>query len=97
MKTYYDDYVHHCMRFFARNPQPTFQSEVDRLNWTACQDVLGRLVPTEQEILLSVYREKDTLADNIFRVSKRLCVSQDKIWMMVKQNARAVAKRIKLI
>lgn len=97
MKTYYDDYVHHCMRFFARNPQPTFQSEVDRLNWTACRDALNALTPQQQEILLGVYRERDAIPDNIFQVSRRHTVSQDSVWALVKQNARTVAKRRNLI
>ena len=33
MKTYYSDFVNHCLRFYARYPEAKFKSDTEKKNW----------------------------------------------------------------
>ena len=35
MRTFYTDYIQHCMKFYARHPNPKFRSDADKQNWYA--------------------------------------------------------------
>ena len=93
MRTFYSEYIQHCARFYARHPNPTFRSDVDKWNWIACDRALKGFEQREREIILFVYREGDTIADNIYQVSKRLDIHQDAIWKLIAKFERTVAKR----
>lgn len=97
IRPYYSDYVTHCMNFYARYPNPTFRTEIDKLNWKACDYAIRKFSPVDREILLSIYRERDSLADNVYEISVSLKVNQDKVWSLISELERNVAKRRKLI
>ena len=40
MRTFYSEYVQHCMRFYARHTNPKFRSDADKKNWFACDSAL---------------------------------------------------------
>ena len=97
MRTFYSEYVQHCMRFYARHPHPTFRSETDKQNWNVCDSVIKEFTPFEVDILMSVYREGDTIPDNIYKISVDRSVKQDCIWKLVNELERKVAERRNLI
>lgn len=93
MKTFYSEYVQHCMRFYARHPHPTFRSEADKLNWKACESAVKTFNRGEKDIIMTVYREGDTIPDNVYTVSIDLGIKQDIIWKLINELERKVAKR----
>lgn len=93
MKTFYSEYVQHCMRFYARYPHPEYRSEADKLNWNACDSAMKCFNEKDKEILLTIYREGDTIPDNIYKLSTEKNIKQDNLWKLVNVLERKVAKR----
>lgn len=97
MRTYYSDYTQHCMRFYARHPNPKFRSDADKQNWYACEHALKGFTDADRDILLFIYREGDTIPGNVYRVSVQKNIKQDKIWALVNELEHKIAKRRSLI
>ena len=97
MRTYYSDYIQHCMRFYARHPNPKFRSDADKQNWYACEHALKGFTDADRDILLFIYREGDTIPDNVYRMSVQKNIKQDKIWPLVNEREHKIAKRRSLI
>lgn len=97
MRTYYSEYIQHCMRFYARHPHPKFHSDADKQNWYACEHALKGFTDADRDILLFIYREGDTIPDNVYRVSVQKNIKQDKIWALVNELEHKIAKRRSLI
>lgn len=97
MRTFYSEYVQHCMRFYARHPRPKFRSDADKHNWNACDSAMKGFTDKEQDILMTVYREGDTIPDNVYKVSVDRNIKQDTIWKLINELERKVAKRRNLI
>lgn len=94
----YTEYVRHCLRFYSRNLGLTrFRSDIDRQNWTACSDVIESYGDRDRDIIVMVYGEYDTLADNVYNVSKKLGINQYIIWDMMKDLERKIALKRGLI
>ena len=89
MRTFYSEYVQHCMRFYARHTNPKFRSDAD--------SALKGFTDKEQEMLLTIYREGDTIPDNIYNLSVALEIKQDILWKLVNELERKVAKRRGLV
>lgn len=98
-RTFYSDYVKHALRFYARYPKrpETFNSDVDEANWTACDEVFKKQSILQTDILLDVYKGRDTLADEVYNASKKYGVDQNVIWDEMKSVEHAIAKKRKLI
>lgn len=93
-RPFYSEYVRHCMRFYARNPdKPHFNTEVDENNWWACFRAIDRYSEHDKDILLRVYALYDTIADNVYEVAKERQIDQNIIWDMLKDFERIVAKK----
>lgn len=97
MRTFYSDYVNHCLRFYARHPQPTFKSDADKKNWISCDNAFKTFKDNEREMLITIYREGDTIPDNVYQMSKKLDLKQDTIWKLITELERKVAKKRGLI
>lgn len=93
MKTFYSEYVQHCMRFYARHPHPKYRSEIDKKNWVACDISLKEFTDKEQDILLTIYRGNDTIPDNVSKLSIERNYKQDFVWKLINELERKVAKR----
>lgn len=94
MRSFYSDYVNHCLRFYSRHPKPNhFRSEADRKNWQSCDTALKGFSDTDREMLITIYREGDTIPDNVYQMAKKLNIKQDSIWKLVNELERKVAKR----
>ncbi len=96
-RTFYSEYVTHCMRFYARHPDPWFKSDADKKNWLACDNTLKQFTQEDREILVTVYREGDTISDNVYEVSKKLGIKQDTVWALIGELEHKIAKRRGLI
>lgn len=97
MRTFYSEYVQHCMRFYARHSNPKFKSDADKQNWKACDSALNGFSDNERDILLTIYREGDTIPDNIYKMCAERNIKQDIVWKLVNELERKVAKRRNLI
>lgn len=98
MKKHYSDYVTHCLRFYSRHPKPNyFKSEADRKDWQAVDVALKAFSDTDRETLLTIYREGDTIAYNVYQLAKKRGIKQDGIWNLIDKLEKKVAKRRDLV
>lgn len=94
MRTFYSEYVTHCLRFYSRYPKPNhFRTEADKKNWQASDNALKGFSDSDREMLIAIYREGDTIPDNVYQMAKKLNVKQDNIWKLITELERKVAKR----
>ena len=88
----YTPYVRHAMRFYSRYLHINeFKNETDQANWSACDRAIQGYSPVDKDILVCVYGERDTLADNVYNVSRKYGVHQDVVWEMMREFERKVA------
>lgn len=97
MRTFYSEYVQHCMRFYSRHSDPEFRTEVDKLNWKACESALKSFSDKDRELLLEVYRRQNPVVDNLVNIAKAHGVDQNDMWKLITELERKVAKRRNLI
>lgn len=96
-RPYYSEYVRHIARFYFRHEHPTFNTDVDKDNWKSCESVVKHYTDRDKDILKYVYGEFDTLADNVYQISKKYDLDQQIVWDMMRDFERKVAKRRCLI
>lgn len=97
-RNFYSAYIEHCMRFYARYSKPNhFRSDADKKNWIACENALNEFSDEDRERLLSIYRDGDTIPDNVYQLSKKEKINQDTIWKLIGELERKIAKRRGLI
>lgn len=92
-RAFYSEYVNHCLRFYVRHQNPKFRSAADKNNWLACENALKGFSDNDREILLFIYREGDTIPDNVYQIAKEKGIKQDSVWKLVNELERKVAKR----
>ena len=95
--SFYSKYAAHCMKFYARYSTPAFKSEVDRKNWQACDKALKNFTAVERGALTEVYRKNDTFSDNVYSVSRKYGIEQDRLWTLVIRLERYIARNLGLI
>lgn len=88
----YTDYVRHAIRFYSRYLNKNrFKNDVDKLNWSACHTAIADYSDRDKDILVYVYGEFDTLADNVYAMANKYHIHQNIIWDMMKDFEREVA------
>lgn len=97
MKSHYSEFVWHCMRFYARHSKPEFSSPASRWNWEVCENVLKEFTEEERKILLFLFRERDTLPDNIYRISTERHIKQKQVWGLIERFEKRFAEKRWLI
>lgn len=95
--TFYTEYVNHCLRFYARYDNPIFSNEIDKQNWLSCKKALNLFSEENREMLLSIYREGDTIPDNVYKISKEKGIKQEHIWKLIHDLEHKVARNRRLI
>lgn len=91
-KPFYSDYVRHALRFYSRNLSlAKFKKGTDKSNWLACHHVIQTYSERDRDILVYVYGSYDTLADNVYEVSRKYSINQSIIWDMMKEFEREIA------
>ena len=102
-RPFYSEYVRHALRYYTRNYNPSadkhppFKSNVDKCNWMSCHSVIQKYPDREKNIIISVYGGLDTLADEVYGVSKRYSINQNEVWDLLKDVEKRVATRRGLI
>jgi len=97
---FYSSYINHMLRFYARycdKNLESFKKSTDVKNWLAVKTVLDKLPEKDKNVIIEVYRRRDTLADNIYEVSKELGIDQDVIWSMLNKVTKKIAQERELI
>lgn len=92
-KYYYSDYVEHCLRFYTRYKNPNFYSDVDKQDWTACDNVIKTLSIHDRNAIYASYGSKDTIADNVYEYCKRNNIEQSYIWFLIAKVELMIAKQ----
>lgn len=93
MRAYYSEFAGHCIRFYARYPQPRFKTEADKKNWFACDNALKSFTDPDRALLLDIFRDGDSIPDNVFQLAKQNSMKQESLWKLVEELERKVAKR----
>lgn len=88
----YTEYVNHCMRFYTRHSKLNTNNLTDILNWQACEKALDKFSLDEQEILTFIYRERNTMANNVYNISKQKRIKQNTIWNLIGKLELEIAK-----
>lgn len=96
-RTFYTDFVNHCLKFYARYPYPTFKNDVDKKNWKACHNVLRNLPDQERNIILYIFSSGDTTADMMYEISNKEHINQDYLYKMLANVQYKIAKKRGLI
>jgi len=97
---FYSSYINHMLRFYARycnKNLENFKKPVDVKNWQAVKTVLDKLPEKDKNVIIELYRRRDTLADNIYEVSKEFGIDQDVIWTMLNKITKKIAQERELI
>lgn len=99
-KPFYSDYVRHAMRFYSRNTDGNmlhFISSADYSNWLSCRNALMHYSSMEREMFISIYGGDNTLSKNVYQASKNYKTDVNKIWDMMKEFERKIARERGLI
>lgn len=99
-KPFYADYVNRMLRFYARKVyEKDFKVEghIEVNNCICVIKVLENLPEWDRNVIIDIYRRGDTLADNIYHVSREMNVKQDILWTMVSKVTKKIAKERGLI
>ena len=91
-KPCYTEYIRHALRFYSRYlNKDSFKNNVDKNNWKACHKVISTYSTRDKDILVYVYGEFDTIADNVYAIANKNHINQTIIWDMMKEFERKVA------
>ena len=103
MKPHYSEFVRYCIRNYVRTQDeapgglPSFRSEAERENWSACYQVLKNYSVRDMDTISQLYRPGDTMSDKIYMLAKGKQISQDTLWHLVSDTERKVAQKRGLI
>ena len=101
MKQWYSDCVRHILRDYIDTIEtgatPKFRTTAERVNWTACHDVMTTLNHENVKLVCEIYRRGDTIADNIYRIATDGRVSQGRFWNLVDDIEYKLAEKRGLI
>ena len=100
-KPFYADYVNRLMRWYCRaveeEREVSLDSALDRENWEAVENVMGKLKEEDKCAIMGVYCKRDTMGDNVYLTALELDWKQDKLWALVGRVSRQVAKERGLV
>lgn len=101
IKPFFYDYVCHMLRFYSAYrsdlTRPYFTTEVDEMNWEACDAVMSKIQPPEHDMLLEIYRSREPLSTTVSALAEKYQMTQSQVWTLVKRTERAIAKKRGLI
>lgn len=72
-------------------------SDSIRHSFECAEKALGALPEMDREMMMWVYKERDTFEDNVYNASVKYSIPQDRIWQMNDDLIRRFAKLKKLI
>ena len=99
-KPFYADYVNRMLRFYCRKVHGQdfkVEGHIEINNCLCVIKVLETLPENDKNAIINIYERGDTLADNIYWVSKEMNVNQDMLWTLVSNVTKRIAKERGLI
>ncbi len=99
-KPFYADYVNKMLRFYCRRVHGQdfkVEGHIDINNCLCVMKVLESLPEWDKNAIIEIYSQSDTLADNIYQISRKLNVKQDVLWTMVSKVTKQIAKERGLV
>ena len=99
-KPFYADYVNRMLRFYVRKvyrERMTVENPVDKKNCLCAAKVLDALPEKDRNVIMDIYEGGDTLADNIYHVSKEMNINQDVLWTLMSKVTKEIAKERGLV
>ena len=100
-KPFYADYVNRLLRWYCRakekGKEVKLESALDRKNWNAVAKVMEGLKDENRSAIMGVYCKRDTMGDNVYLTALELGWEQDKLWALIGQVSRDVAKERGLV
>ena len=98
-KSYYADYVNHCLRFYFRYfPVKGFKNDIDKTNYTAVEKIVKKLDMTDIEVLRTVFMQDGTvISENISIAAEKHGKERKQIWSLVNYVTSKIAKERKLV
>ena len=94
-KTYYTDYVNHLMWTYVNHDG--LDKPLGVRQQRAVEKALMGLTKAEKHAILEIYKRRDTFEDNVYQVSKKYNIHQNKLWMMLNYVSKNIAKELGLI
>ena len=98
-KSYYADYVNHCLRFYFRySPVKGFKNDIDKINYTAVEKIVKKLDMTDIEVLRTVFMQDGiVISENISIAAEKHGKERKQIWSLVNYVTSKIAKERKLV
>ena len=97
MKRHYSEFVRYCLRNYVATLEigtaPKFDTEIEKLNWLSCHDVVSKLSAGNQKLVQNLYGPGDTLPDKVYRISQARRMSQAPLWKLVDDIEYQIAKQ----
>jgi hypothetical protein len=88
----FTDYVRYAIKFYVRHLDiVNFKKKAVENNWNACHKVISSYSTRDKDILVYIYGERDTLADNVYNASVKYKLHQNIIWSMTEDFEEKVA------
>lgn len=103
MRPSYAEYCKQAMRFYARSmmnahsAEPYFKSEADKKNWHACQAAIRTFSAEDMDMLIQLYSKNEPMPEAISHLARERRIHPDRIWNIVNDLERKIAKRRGLI
>ena len=96
LKRHYSEFVRYCLRKYVETldigTAPKFDTEIERLNWVSCHNVVSRLPVSDQRLVQQLYGPGDTLPDKIYRIAQSKRIIQGQMWKLVDEVEYGIAK-----
>lgn len=97
LKRHYSEFVRYCLRKYVETldigTAPKFDTEIERLNWVSCHNVVSKLSPSNQQLVQKLYGPGDTLPDKIYHIAQARRTSQAPLWKLVDEVEYGIAKQ----
>lgn len=94
MKSYYSDYVRHCMKYYIAHPDGDFQNGIDKANWHACDEALKKFSDIDKNMLLYIYRQNGcTMREAIDRGLYGSDMRPNYVWRIIGQLEKEIASK----
>lgn len=98
MKSYYDEYANHCIRFYAKYPEPPeFRTDVDRRNWHAVNNAVSEYTEEQKRVIFSAVCGSLAVGQNIAEIETHGIFTQEQIWKLLCDTEHKIAKECGLI
>jgi len=99
VKTYYSEYIQHCMRYYLSTSEYPFEFRhtSERLAWLACDKALKSFSKPDQMLIRKLFRGRDGVMRNVEKISGHDRVSKQYLMSLVNRFEKQAASARGLI